>query len=446
MGNLFGFAAFGATRPSATRPVVTPENGAATPDDWAKDCSSPLLRDGTEWRAAWANFLTANLRGLVRGSGVTDNNTDDNLVARAVRSDGLNRMNAGGTANAITLTPVAPAPAFASLADLVNVPLRFTVAATNNGPATINVNSLGARPAIIPGGATMVGGELPAGSIVTAMYDGTNFQIISGSFGLRVLPSLTTFFVNATTGSDGNDGLSAGSAFATIQGAVNAIAARYIAPAGVLINVANGSYAGFNIAASLIASWTITGNTGSPASVLVSAATNSVNRGRALSITRGVIATVQGIAMSSTQENWANSGGTLTLSNINMQANVSFYSGGTYYGGYTLLIGNINFTGNGFGFAIASLGGVLSFGFSDGVGSNALTLTCSGTPVLSSGNVLASAGGTIVAYPSAATMVGAVTGTRYIANTNGVINTNGGGVNYFPGSTAGSLSTGGQYI
>lgn len=41
---------------------------------------------------------------------------------------------------------------------------------------------------------------------------------------------------------------------------------------------------------------------------------------------------------------------------------------------------------------------------------------------------------------------GTVTGTRYTANTNSVINTNGGGANYFPGSVAGSTATGGQYV
>ena len=37
-------------------------------------------------------------------------------------------------------------------------------------------------------------------------------------------------------------------------------------------------------------------------------------------------------------------------------------------------------------------------------------------------------------------------GTRYAARSNGVINTNGGGANYFPGTSAGSALTGGQYI
>ncbi len=41
---------------------------------------------------------------------------------------------------------------------------------------------------------------------------------------------------------------------------------------------------------------------------------------------------------------------------------------------------------------------------------------------------------------------GTPTGTRYTANGNAVINTNGGGASYFPGNAAGSTATGGQYL
>jgi hypothetical protein len=39
-----------------------------------------------------------------------------------------------------------------------------------------------------------------------------------------------------------------------------------------------------------------------------------------------------------------------------------------------------------------------------------------------------------------------ITGTRYSANGNSVIDTNGGGANYFPGTVPGNVSTGAQYI
>jgi len=41
---------------------------------------------------------------------------------------------------------------------------------------------------------------------------------------------------------------------------------------------------------------------------------------------------------------------------------------------------------------------------------------------------------------------GNVTGQRYQVNTNAVINTNGGGATYYPGTVAGTTSTGGQYV
>jgi hypothetical protein len=176
MGNLFGFAAFGGARPRATRPAFTPENGAATPDDWAGDCSTPLLRDGTEWRAAWANFLTANLRALTRGSGVTDNNTDDNLIARSVRKQGLNFLTAGGTANALTLTP---APAFASLAELTGAPLRFLPTADNTGAVTLAVSGLAAVAVTWRDGTPLLARDIRNGVLTEVMYDGTAFRLRS---------------------------------------------------------------------------------------------------------------------------------------------------------------------------------------------------------------------------------------------------------------------------
>ena len=69
-------------------------------------------------------------------------------------------------------------------------------------------------------------------------------------------------------------------------------------------------------------------------------------------------------------------------------------------------------------------------------------LTISGNPNFSGAFVMAGAGSISAANNSFA---GSVTGPRYDAHLNGVIFTNNKGVNYFPGSVAGSVSTGGQY-
>lgn len=44
------------------------------------------------------------------------------------------------------------------------------------------------------------------------------------------------------------------------------------------------------------------------------------------------------------------------------------------------------------------------------------------------------------------TYSGSATGARHSAQLNGVIYTNGGGANYFPGNAAGSTASGGQYV
>jgi len=52
-------------------------------------------------------------------------------------------------------------------------------------------------------------------------------------------------------------------------------------------------------------------------------------------------------------------------------------------------------------------------------------------------------------YSNVSTVFSGSTGSgskRYTAEMNGVINSNGGGASFFPGDTAGTTATGGQYV
>lgn len=49
----------------------------------------------------------------------------------------------------------------------------------NTGACTINVNTLGAKSLVRPGGAALTSGDITAGALICAVYDGTNFQLIS---------------------------------------------------------------------------------------------------------------------------------------------------------------------------------------------------------------------------------------------------------------------------
>lgn len=83
--------------------------------------------------------------------------------------------------------------------------------------------------------------------------------------------------------------------------------------------------------------------------------------------------------------------------------------------------------------------------FIDGYTIGPITVTLSGTPDFTS----AFAEAVTLAHifsDSAVTWSGGATGVRYLASGNAVINTGGGGANYFPGDSAGSTATGAQYL
>lgn len=82
-------------------------------------------------------------------------------------------VTSAGTANAQTLTyTVAPS------AYVAGDTYTFLVGNTNTGPTTLNVSSLGAK-AIQLNGTGLLGGELVAGRYATAVYDGTQFQLLA---------------------------------------------------------------------------------------------------------------------------------------------------------------------------------------------------------------------------------------------------------------------------
>lgn len=82
----------------------------------------------------------------------------------------------GGSANAQTLV----VPNVGSYADLLGVPITIIPSFTNTGPTTFNVNGLGALAiSRLPTGATLGGGEIPQNSIITIMYAGLQFILVS---------------------------------------------------------------------------------------------------------------------------------------------------------------------------------------------------------------------------------------------------------------------------
>jgi hypothetical protein len=260
-----------------------------------------------------------------------------------------------------------------------------------------------------------------------------------------------TIYVNPTTGNDANNGLTAGAPFRTIQAAINAVYSSYDWNShGCTIQLADGTYnyavtngyaAGFNgIPFGMQGIFTLMGNIGSPGNVIINATNaNCLSMLNVPLSVRGITfqATGNVLTPSSVQGYGASVG---SGANLDIQS-CRFGSCGSvqvnvFTGGIAEVTGSaVTFTGSTPYALFASNGGYIWM--------PGATVTVTGL-ALTGGFIVAGECGTIDA--GGCTFVGSATGPRYVATLNGVINTNGGGANYFPGDAVGSVGLGGQYV
>ena len=256
----------------------------------------------------------------------------------------------------------------------------------------------------------------------------------------KLLTANLNLFVSAT-GSDSNNGLTSGAPFLTLQHAWNVLQQNYdlAGQYTATIQLANGTYTtgltanGPIVGATSRASVVFNGNA-TPTNVIV-----SVTSGNTCFVANnGAQFTVTGMQLTggtSTNGLSADSASGIAFSNLNF---------GSMASGAHIIGGNISATGNyaisgGAGYHLVSQGAG-----STGILSAGITVTLTGTPAFSAFFAYAATLGAITTQ--SVTFSGSATGTRYQAAANGVINTNGGGASYFPGSVAGSTASGGQYL
>jgi len=77
-------------------------------------------------------------------------------------------------AYAIALSPVLPAY-------ITGMPIHFKAANANTGASTLNVNALGVKDIKKNYNAALVADDIKAGQMVTVVYDGVNFQMLSAT-------------------------------------------------------------------------------------------------------------------------------------------------------------------------------------------------------------------------------------------------------------------------
>lgn len=257
------------------------------------------------------------------------------------------------------------------------------------------------------------------------------------------------YFVR-TDGSDSNDGLtnSAGGAFLTIQKAINVIASSVdINGFDVTIQVVNtSSPSTFTGGASVIGPWVgsgsvrLLGDTTTPANVVISTTgvdcikvqgagrlrvagfkLQTTTAGHCINVQSGGSVIVDG----------SMDFGTMAASHAHMNVN---FSGLLECRSQAYTISGFGAGNTGYHLIIQTVGSVFYT-------SNTVTIT--GSPTM---NVFCECDYVGAITTAACTFSGAITGQRYMALGNGVINTFGSGANYFPGTVAGTTDGFGVYL
>lgn len=247
----------------------------------------------------------------------------------------------------------------------------------------------------------------------------------------EVLTSSRSYYVNISTGSDSNDGLSSGSPFLTIQNAINTACKLDNDGNQIVINIADGDYTsqGTIYLQSYVGKEPITllGNTTTPSSVVIYYITAN-NAGEW---------NIKGIKLNNSG---AEVGITSRYNSILNLYNINFGSCDTHV--YASRFGKVQFftpytiSGNAsYHFDISFSGMVICDSFSNTIsGSKTFTIFAycvDGACIKSTGSTWSGA---------------TVSGQRYYSSTGAVIDTGGSGSNYFPGNSAGSTATGGIYV
>lgn len=359
-----------------------------------------------------------------------------------------------GTSSALTTT-LAPTVKSTDTNFFFAVPIT-TTNTLSGGATTINWGYTAKTVVDNSTGANIIAGELLGAVDYVAIfyYDGTFVRLMNNPTASQpVLQANKTYYVNASTGSDSNNGLTSGTAFATLQKAVDVINSFNLNGYGVTVNVANGTYAQTTLRQiNGTGSIYFQGNSASPSSVVISSTLGSCLKADGCNgyTIDGFKVTTSAPDLSTGDPGagfFVTSASSLFLKNINFGACQGFHTfNGT--GSTIVFTGSLTISGGltpnaiGIGASFYSNGGFITW--PGGTGTEP-TLTIS-TSVSIPYFILATSSGQTSLLFGSITGASNVTGSKYLAALNGVIYTAGAGVNYYPGSTAGSTQTGGQYV
>lgn len=415
-------------------------------------------RAGSIPPAASIEYPQREIANFVTDAGLVPSNADLHQLAKAVQNSKVIYARDNGVANALQITLT---PAIAALTEGMTFLVR--VLAQNTGPATINVNATGAVAIVHPTDFSPLAPlELNPNSIVCLVFDGVRFQLAWSQSrvlgGPIYLTQAQVFYVNGATGSDTYDGLTAAvttgihGPFKTLQKAADTMTAFNLNGFNITVNVSDNTYAPVvlpNTAGS--GSINFVGNVATPTNCVISAVNTS-----SVSMTNGGSYTFDGFKVQASGASSVDgiigftvNRGTVGIGAINfgtcVGAHIQISQGGIVYNKTPACMWTLSggCAGNSF------ITGCFMSCFANGLYQN----NAAGAPNLTISTPITFAGSFVDAHFNSLLMLtfgtitnpANVTGKRYYADTNANIWSGGGGINYFPGTIAGTVATGGQY-
>src|SRR6516225_3133195 len=411
-------------------------------------------RAGSIPPAASIEYPQREIVNVIRDAGlVTPSNSDLHQLSKSIQSTLLYSDDDAGTTNQYQVTQT-PAPT----AYFKYMTVVAKIGNTNTGASTLNVNALGAKPIRHPAdNSELSAGELRVNAIACFVYDGSYFHLVWSSSGQVqaggpiYLIANRTFYVNGSTGDDTNyDGSAATFSspnhgpFKTLQRAANEVIRYNMNGFNLSISVAVAS--GYSNTVSPLfrvpggaGTLILSGSGGSP---VVNGSSCS-----AIQVEGPGSFNVSNFKFTSSGANVADpccgiftAYGYCGMQNIEFGACSGPHMDVSRSSSMTMS-GNLTLSGSSSGNAYATSGHINCFFSATIETAPAISaLYLSATAAINVGNYIWSTQLGVIDYTwTSYSGFGNVSGVRYSATLNGVINTGGGGVNYYPGTIAGSI-------
>ena len=404
--------------------------------------------------AASIEYPQREIVNFITKSNWIPDNADLFQLGKSVQGGVVNYGTDVGAVNRIAITPSIPLTAYA-------LGQRFIVKMTyaNTSTVQVNISNIGWVPLVHCDLSPINAWELLAGQLIEIAFDGTNFQMLSGGApgAAVVMTAPRDVYVSDSIGNDNFDGTSSAISgtntgpYKTIQKALATSQKYNLGGWSFNIHVADGTYNTATAIALPVPNGSgfvhLIGNLTSPSQCKI----HNTGAGSCyISLGAGQFV-IEGFAYQTTAATGGDPG-----------CGIYFADGGMLWGG-TASYGPVSGDHVRIGPSASALIGGTQYITGGAPNGCHLTGTINGTNLIDFGgagvvdlviqaaatfNAFASAGngGQVRAIYKSITGAANVTGQKYLAVANGVIDSGGRGASYLPGTVAGSLATGGQYV